>query len=403
MLHELLTAHRIELIDRCRAKAAKRFTPEATEAALKHGIPLFLDQIIKTLQIEQTAEPMQSRMVSGPSGGGASASEIRSTATLHGRELLDGGYTIDQVVHDYGDLCQAITDLAFERNWPIQVDEFRTLNRCLDNGIADAVTEFASQRDAAVAAQSDLALSERLGSFAHDLRGLTQTAMFAVAAIKTGHVGLSGATGAILDRSLDGLRHRIDRSLAEIASQPPDCLHSQDSLPLPTSSPKSKSPRRSKRWPRNARLPSPRSSRGSKSRSIETCCYRQWKTCCKTRSSSRSRGTEVSLNARSAGDRVMIEVADHCGGLPPGGHEKLFLPFTQRSVNRAGVGLGLSICRRNVEANNGVLRVRDIPGTGCVFTIDLPRHIPSLPPHSNSFASSGLTPLDELIGSARHS
>ena len=82
---------------------------------------------------------------------------MRSTATLHGRELLDGGYTIDQVVHDYGDLCQAITDLAFERNWPIQVDEFRTLNRCLDNGIADAVTEFTAQRDAAVAARSDLA------------------------------------------------------------------------------------------------------------------------------------------------------------------------------------------------------------------------------------------------------
>ena len=44
------------------------------------------------------------------------------------------------------------------------------------------------QRDAAVAARSDLSQSERLGSFAHDLRGLTQTAMYAVAAIKTGQV-----------------------------------------------------------------------------------------------------------------------------------------------------------------------------------------------------------------------
>ena len=126
MLHDLLNAHRTELIERCKAKTAKRFTREATEAVLTHGLPLFLDQIIRTLQIEQTTEPMQSRMVSGPSGGGASVSEISSTATLHGRELLDGGYTIDQVVHDYGDLCQAITDLAFE-----QIGRSRSTNSAL--------------------------------------------------------------------------------------------------------------------------------------------------------------------------------------------------------------------------------------------------------------------------------
>ncbi|MGO9593382.1 MAG: ATP-binding protein [Steroidobacteraceae bacterium] len=51
--------------------------------------------------------------------------------------------------------------------------------------------------------------------------------------------------------------------------------------------------------------------------------------------------------------------------------------FTQGSSDRSGLGLGLSICRRSVEANNGILRVRDLPGTGCIFTIDLSRH--SLP------------------------
>ena len=39
-----------------------------------------------------------------------------------------------------------------------------------------------------------------------------------------------------------------------------------------------------------------------------------------------------------------------------------------------GLGLGLTICQRSVEANDGALRVRDIPGSGCVFTIALPRH-----------------------------
>jgi signal transduction histidine kinase len=84
------------------------------------------------------------------------------------------------------------------------------------------------------------------------------------------------------------------------------------------------------------------------------------------------RDTEVLLRAYAAGDRVLIEIEDHCGGFPLGAD--LFLPFKQHGEDRSGLGLGLSICRRSVEANNGVLRVRDIAGSGCVFTIDLPRH-----------------------------
>jgi signal transduction histidine kinase len=84
--------------------------------------------------------------------------------------------------------------------------------------------------------------------------------------------------------------------------------------------------------------------------------------------------SQVSLNAYAAADRILIEVEDSCGGLPPGEAEAMFLPFVQNSVDKSGLGLGLSISRRSVEANNGVLSVRDIPGSGCIFTIDLPRH-----------------------------
>jgi len=139
VLHEFLTTNKADLIERCRLKVAKRLAPRAASQELAHGIPRFLDQLIKTLEVEQTSEPMRSRRVSGPAGGGRVVSEIAATAALHGRELSEQGFTVDQVVHDYGDLCQAIADLAFERGVPIQVDEFRTLNRCLDNGIADAV------------------------------------------------------------------------------------------------------------------------------------------------------------------------------------------------------------------------------------------------------------------------
>jgi len=84
--------------------------------------------------------------------------------------------------------------------------------------------------------------------------------------------------------------------------------------------------------------------------------------------------TEVTLSAYAAADRILIDVEDHCGGLPTGAAERMFLPFTQGGHDTTGLGLGLSISRTSVEAISGELRVRDVPGRGCVFTIDLPRH-----------------------------
>ena len=82
--------------------------------------------------------------------------------------------------------------------------------------------------------------------------------------------------------------------------------------------------------------------------------------------------TEISLKAFEANGHVLIEVHDHCGGLPKGGAENIFTLFTQRSEDRTGLGLGLAIARSSVEADFGKLTVQDVPGTGCVFTISLP-------------------------------
>jgi hypothetical protein len=79
------------------------------------------------------------------------------------------------------------------------------------------------------------------------------------------------------------------------------------------------------------------------------------------------------LKAHADGARILIEVSDHCGGLPHGATQTMFKPFTQTGADRSGLGLGLSIARRAVEVDGGILGVRDVPGTGCVFTIDMPR------------------------------
>jgi signal transduction histidine kinase len=84
--------------------------------------------------------------------------------------------------------------------------------------------------------------------------------------------------------------------------------------------------------------------------------------------------TDVRLYAHVSGNRILLDVEDHCGGLPTGALATLFMPFVQGGEDRTGLGLGLDICRRNVESNGGVLTVRDVPGSGCIFTIDLPQH-----------------------------
>jgi hypothetical protein len=374
MLHEFLSANRADLIARCRQKVARRSPLGDPERELDHGITVFLDQLIKTLRVEQTPQPMRSRKVSGPSGGSPALSEIGESAALHGKELLQNGFTVDEVVHDYGDLCQAVTDLAFELDAPIEIDEFRTLNRCLDNAIATAVMEYGYQRDFAVADKQADALNERLGFFAHELRNQLATATLALSVIKAGNVGLSGATGAVLDRSLVGLRILIDRSLAEVRMTAGLLVEPQlFSLAEFIAEIKLSASLEAQLHdcPLIVSLVDPALAVAGDRDLLLAAVGNLLQNAFKF-TEPRS---EVTLNAYAVADRILIDVEDNCGGLPPGNAETMFRPFTQSGSDKSGLGLGLSIARRSVEANGGVLGVRDVPGSGCVFTIDLPRHL----------------------------
>jgi signal transduction histidine kinase len=88
--------------------------------------------------------------------------------------------------------------------------------------------------------------------------------------------------------------------------------------------------------------------------------------------------TDAVASQRSVCSGMRIDIKDQCGGLPKGFEVTMFTPFTQGSADRSGVGLGLSIARHIVESHKGILSECDAPSSGCVFTIDLPRHaIPS--------------------------
>jgi hypothetical protein len=81
----------------------------------------------------------------------------------------------------------------------------------------------------------------------------------------------------------------------------------------------------------------------------------------------------VTLSVDASAERVLIEVRDECGGLASGSVNELFRPFEQRSADRTGVGLGLAFSRWGAEANDGRIYARNLPGEGCIFTVDLPR------------------------------
>jgi hypothetical protein len=216
MLHEFLHTNRADLIGRCRLKVARRGSPPSTSAELEHGVPLILTQLLEALGHEQASL----RLLDGPTPGSTpetpASRESRRTAGLHGAELFKLGYTLSQVVHDYGDLCQAITEAALEKHASITVDEFHTFNRLLDNAIASAVSAFGALQHASSYAGGAQRIHDRLGTLADRQRKLLDTAFAALDALKGGNVGLMGATGAVLEDALTQLRATTDQSIPEI-------------------------------------------------------------------------------------------------------------------------------------------------------------------------------------------
>ena len=199
MLHDFVAENREELIRRCRAKVEVRSVPPPTPAELEFGVPRFLDQLVDALR-----NHLGSNLA------------IHRSAAQHGRDLQLQGFTVSQVVHDYGDVCQSITELAIETGAPISVGDFRILNRCLDDAIASAVTEYGRERPLLGADISAPSERERVGFLVHEIRNLVNAATVAFEVLNTGNVGVSGSTGAVLKRSLSGLRDLINRAVAEV-------------------------------------------------------------------------------------------------------------------------------------------------------------------------------------------
>ena len=357
MLYEFIDANRDDIIGRARERVQRRQWPSVGVGELEHGVPLFLTQLAETLRLEFTDAPF-------PAGA------IGLTATQHGAELLNRGFTVSQVVNDYGDICQVITELATERAAPITIDEFQTLNLCLDLAIAGAVTEFARVTEQKRSAEE----VERLGHAAHEMRDTLNTAILGFHMLKRGAVAINGSTGAVLGRSLMTLRELIDRTLSEVRLDAgkqrrerlpvvafideiaaTGLLHSEYRLIDFTVQPVE---------PALAVNADPQLLASA----VMNLLHNAFK--------NTPPGGSVELRAHGVDGRLLIEVADACGGIPESKGD-LFQPFgSRRGSDHSGLGLGLSIARKSVRAHGGDISIKNLPGKGCIFTISLPLAVP---------------------------
>src|SRR5678815_446548 len=112
MLDAFIAQNREGIIERARQRVAARTAPKPTDAELINGIPIFLDQLGNALRLARTSKSIEDEA-------------IGASARRHGHDLLALGLTIGQVVHDYGDVCQVVTELAVEQEAPISGEEFR--------------------------------------------------------------------------------------------------------------------------------------------------------------------------------------------------------------------------------------------------------------------------------------
>jgi signal transduction histidine kinase len=329
------------------AKIRAALSAPVTTAELLDRMPEFVDEIISALYPDAVTLP----------GGSGNAEE-------HGAQRLRLHFDVAEVVREYGLLHECIIEIARDAGTTIDAREQCVISRWINSGIADAVAQYVKRRDE----ERDRQSSEHLGFIAHELRNPLSAARAAALRLRNNERAGGRAT-ELLERSLRRAADMIDNALShtslQLGVEPrreklalADLLHDIEleagveaqargidlDVPPPGDLVVTADPRL-----------------------LRSAIFNLVQNGLKFSPA----GSTVSVRARAAPGGIAIDVADACGGLPPGKVDDLFAPLVQRSENRTGFGLGLAIARQAVEANGGKIRVRDVPGSGCVFTIEL--------------------------------
>jgi hypothetical protein len=117
-LQEFITTHHDKLVSMTREKVAKRGREPRPHEREAHGVPIFLEQVCEALVAEAERGQAHKAEPDPPTNP-----NVAESAALYGHDLLRQGFSVDELVHEYGDVCQAVTELAVELDAPVSVSD----------------------------------------------------------------------------------------------------------------------------------------------------------------------------------------------------------------------------------------------------------------------------------------
>ena len=362
MFYDFLTKERDTILLAAKQKAAEAKWARMSSDSVEEGWSVFYDELTGHLKTEEQGN------VDGEDFSSLTTSEQK------GKEYLKLGYAISEVVQSFSIIYQAITESAVKLAYEITPDDFTKLNSSFDSAVADVITEFGKVQTEARGVEDeaqDQREAERLGFLAHELRNSLQSATVTLELIEGGIIDVKSKTGRVLHSSLESMTELIDRALAEVRLSIEPKIHLRKTQLFDILSEVGATAG----FQARSRKLNLRIQTGS---GIEVLVDRHLFISALSNliqnalKFTKSSGT-IQVRARQEGDRILIEVEDECGGLPDGKVEELFEPGDQKSKDRTGSGLGLTISKQAIDRNNGVIRVKNLPGKGCIFIIDLPK------------------------------
>jgi hypothetical protein len=222
MLTEFLLKNQSAILELTQRKTLELAGDHPTSDQLERGLPLFYRQIVEVigragsprtppardLRAIANAADLGDEPAMAIAAGQPLEAEVARSAGVHGFEMLRLGYTLSHVVHAYGAMCQAITEVATEKDVPIEADEFHALNRCLDVAIAGAVTDYQSRKDSQHSSVDGRGRAE-------EMQRLIVRVKIAFQALQRGTVGAGGNTAQVMASDLDRLEKLIEQSLVD--------------------------------------------------------------------------------------------------------------------------------------------------------------------------------------------